>query len=99
MYEDGPSRMAKQLPALSVSLLAISSCNNGKVDFGDKLSDRKFYKLCKSQLDCYEGGLYSDYYMLYCMDSFQDQEHTAKQLGCDEEFDEYFSCITEERAN
>jgi hypothetical protein len=86
--------MKKQLPPLSVSMIALTACGN-RVGLNDKMQDQELVAFCESQIAC-QSKILQDVYLFYCVDSVQDERHRAKAIGCESEFTELFTCELKE---
>jgi len=90
--------MKKQLPPLSVSMIALTACGN-RVGISDKMQDQELVAYCQSLVAC-DSKILQDVYLFYCVDSTQDIRHMAKSIGCDSEFTKLLTCqISEADSN
>ncbi len=82
--------MKKQLPPLTVSMIALTACGN-RVGITDKMQDEQLVAYCEAQVSC-ESKVLRDAYLFYCVDEVQDARHKAIAIGCETEFNELIAC-------
>jgi hypothetical protein len=82
--------MKKQLPPLTVSMIALTACGN-RVGLNDKMQDEALVTYCETQASC-SPKLLRDAYLFYCVDQAQDERFKAKTIGCEPEFNDVLAC-------
>ena len=86
--------MKRQLPFIGGSLV-LSACNSHMVTIVDKVTDSDIVNYCAEQTKC-SSELTEDAYLFYCVDSIKDEQHEAKSLGCEDEFNDLLACAIKE---
>ena len=82
--------MYKKIPKIASSAVVLTACSGG-MGLLTKMQNKDIVEYCDAQVECY-GGLYAQYYELYCVDDLMDMRRTAEAFGCETEFDAWLFC-------
>ena len=82
--------MYKKIPKIASSTVILTACTGG-MGLLTKVQNKDIIEYCEAQVACY-GGLYAQFYSIYCVDDLMDERQISKAFGCETEFDSWLFC-------